>query len=110
MLSLAIITFLATFDITETPLVTINDKLQHLASFVWLAFFLDFSFPKTAFTPGKFISLLGYGIALEAIQHHLPYREFSISDIIADGFGLIGYALIQGRLTTLNMFNYRRTP
>lgn len=108
-LSLLLITYLATFDISETPLVTIHDKLQHLGSFIWLAFFLDFSLPSSHFNTRKFVILFLYGLGLELIQQHLPYRQFSISDMIANSAGLVFYLLVHRKLYTLPRFHYRLT-
>jgi VanZ family protein len=33
-------------------------------------------------------ALLGFGLGIELIQATLPYREFSLADLIADGAGI----------------------
>ena len=32
--------------------------------------------------------LLGFGLGIEIIQAHLPYREFSLADLAADAAGI----------------------
>ena len=31
---------------------------------------------------------LGFGLALEAVQANLPYRDFSMADVLADALGI----------------------
>ena len=71
-----------------------GDKLEHLLAFLTLAFLADFSFPRQPWNRIKFISLLGYGLLLEIIQHFMPWRLFSIWDLAADALGLFVYPLL----------------
>ncbi len=89
-----VITYLA-FTPLEIPGVSsLNDKVSHLAAFLCLACLTDFSWPDSGWTQTKFFALLGYGLFIEAVQSFLPYRFFSLLDLVADGFGLLVYALI----------------
>lgn len=90
-LSIAVITYLAVTSRQYPVAFSLNDKINHLLAFVILAWFVDFSFPGNSFFYGKYLLLLGYGIAIEVIQHYLPYREFSIYDMHADVLGILLY-------------------
>ena len=39
------------------------------------------------------IALFAYGTMIELIQHRLPYREFSVADLLANGAGICAYWL-----------------
>ena len=83
------------------------DKLDHAAVFLALAFATDFSFPETKYRLGKILPLLGYGVMIEVIQHHLPYRHFDLFDVVADVVGLSLYAAILPLVRRLPMLNRR---
>lgn len=68
------------------------DKLDHFAAFFVLALVADFSFPDRGYGVAKILPLLGYGILIEVVQHHLPYRQFDLFDVLADAVGLSIYA------------------
>ena len=76
-----------------------NDKLNHLLAFGVLAALADRSFPGPGPGQGwgKWASLLGYGLFIEAVQSFLPYREASGWDLLADGAG-IGLYVVAARL------------
>ena len=76
-----------------------NDKLNHLLAFGVLAALADRSFPGPGPGEGwgKWASLLGYGLFIEAVQFFLPYREASGWDLLADGAG-IGLYVVAVRL------------
>lgn len=69
------------------------DKLQHFAAFYVLALLLDFSLPGTRFGARKFLLVLAYGAAIEAVQYFLPYRDASWRDLFADAIGAAAYVL-----------------
>jgi VanZ family protein len=71
-----------------------GDKLAHLLSFLILAALADFSWPLSGFSPRKYLSLLGYGTALESVQYLIPTRSFELLDIAADAAGLALYGLV----------------
>ena len=75
-------------------LTSVNDKLGHVLAFAYLAFLLDFALPDSNFNLPKIIPLLGYGLIIEFVQYFLPYRTFSILDMLADGVGIMIYLLI----------------
>ena len=72
-----------------------HDKLNHMLAFWVLTFFADMSFGG----PGRHIksissSLLLYGLLIELIQSQLPYRSFSLADIVADALAIFSYWLM----------------
>lgn len=71
----------------------INDKIGHMLVFFVLAAIADHAFATTTFTYRKVSMLMLYGIAIECIQHYVPGREFSLLDMLADGFGIFCYWL-----------------
>ena len=80
---------------SEAPLPFAHaDKLVHAAMFLLLAFFADAGWPHLGFVPRKYLALLGYGVAVEVLQHYIPLRSFDVLDIIADGAGLLLYGLL----------------
>lgn len=89
--ALIAITILATTPLKYPVVSGINDKANHILAFFVLAIFADFSFPENKFNLSVFLSLLGYGIAIELIQLYLPYRMFSLFDVGADIIGLVLY-------------------
>lgn len=92
-LIVAIVTvlYLATTPL-EVPLVEdFDDKVNHVLAFFGLALLLDFSFPGSNLDARKVLALLAFGMLIEIIQYHLPYRTFSLLDWAADGLGILVY-------------------
>lgn len=85
---------LATAELTNPLLTSVNDKVGHIVAFLYLAFLLDFSFPESRFDILKVILLLAYGLLIEVIQYFLPYRTSSFLDLLADGVGVALYFLL----------------
>lgn len=71
--------------------VRVWDKLNHAAAFYVLALLLDFSLPRTRFDVTKGLALLAYGVAIEAVQYFIPYRDASLGDLFADAIGVCAY-------------------
>lgn len=92
-MALILITYLATTPIPEQVAGGINDKLSHLLAFYALTLLADFSFPRTTLGLNKIGSLFAYGLMIELVQYSLPYREFSVADLLANGFGIFCYWL-----------------
>ena len=93
--SLIITMYLATTQ-REFPVIEdTNDKVNHILAFCVLAFLADYSAPKVRFNLSKGLTILGYGLLIEVIQYFLPYREFSLFDLVADGVGIAAYAFSQ---------------
>jgi len=84
-----------------------NDKVKHILAFYMLAFLADYSVPKFEFNLSKGLTILGYGLLIEVIQYFLPYREFSLFDLAADGIGIAAYAFSQPALSRLDILRHR---
>lgn len=91
--ALVVITYLATTQLDYPAIGNINDKVSHILAFYVLALLGDFSFPEHKFDPEKIFLLLAYGLLIEIIQYFLPYRTFSLLDLLADAIGLVLYSL-----------------
>ena len=93
-LALLIVTYLA---LTPAPLPLqeeINDKLGHLLAFWLLAALAHAGWARRDFDTRLWLPLLAYGLAIECIQYFIPNRFFSWLDLLADGAGLLLYALL----------------
>ena len=64
------------------------DKVAHCLAYAWLAILPFFGFAKmrAAFT-GAFL-MVPLGIGIEFAQQHVPGRDFSILDMVADSAGV----------------------
>ncbi len=92
---LIIVTALTVMPLHEfPPAENINDKVSHLLAFLALAVVADYSFPQKDFIISKGLPLLAYGIGIEIVQYFIPYRSFSVLDMIADASGLVVYLLL----------------
>mgnify|MGYP003423872853 FL=1 len=87
--------YLATAQQEPSVIDNLNDKVNHVLAFYVLAFLADYSAPKVRFNLSKGLTILGYGLLIEVIQYFLPYREFSLLDLAADGVGIAAYAFSQ---------------
>ncbi|MBI5790194.1 MAG: VanZ family protein [Rhodocyclales bacterium] len=94
-LTLVVVSYLAVTPVQHKVSHMFSDKLNHMAAFLALAALLDFSFPREEFTATKVGGLLGYGLLIEIVQYFLPFREFSLLDLLVDGLGLGAYALLR---------------
>ena len=86
---LTIISVLAFAPLSSTP-GTGYDKVNHILAFFVLAGLADLAYPVPSSDHGwaRWACLLGFGFFIEAVQYFLPYREFSLLDLAADGFGI----------------------
>ncbi len=91
--AMIIILYLTTTPAEYSIANKISDKLSHGLAFFSLAMLADFSFPLGRFNWKKVCPLFAYGVLIECIQYFLPYRDFSLLDIVADTLGLVVYPL-----------------
>ena len=83
----AVIFILATIPLKMPQIDTsFGDKINHIAAFVTLYLLLvnAYVLPKRL----CIVSLLFYGFFIECVQYFLPYRDFSLLDLSADGVGI----------------------
>ena len=99
--------YLATAQQAPSVIDNLNDKVNHVLAFYVLAFLADYSAPKVRFNLGKGLTILGYGLLIEVIQYFLPYREFSLLDLAADGVGIAAYAFSQPIVSRFYIFRHR---
>ncbi|AOY89700.1 teicoplanin resistance protein VanZ [Marinobacter salinus] len=109
LISLAAIVFLATTDnpypIPSSP----SDKINHLIAFLELTLLTRLSWPEAKawqYAP----LLLAFGFAIEGVQATLPYRDFSMADLAADGVGIVIGILPWPGLRNLGKPDLRNSP
>jgi len=86
-ISVLAIGFLATTDNPSPVDSSSNAKINHVIAFFELTILTRLAWPELRaawFVP----ALLGFGLGIEIIQANLPYREFSLADLAADGAGI----------------------
>lgn len=86
-LSIAAILYLATTNSSYPIPASANDKINHLIAFIELTIVTRLAWPRLSafwYLP----ALLGFGFALEVVQANLPYRDFSLADVLADALGI----------------------
>jgi hypothetical protein len=105
-LALLGISYLATMP-TAFVLPESNDKLNHLAAFLVLAYLSDAAFPRQPWKWHMILLLLAYGVLLECIQYFLPNRYFSLADLLADAVGLALYPVLRGLLARAAVLFHR---
>ena len=88
------ILYLATTPDPPPDLARISDKLNHLFAFGVVSFLADLSLPARRFDLPKAAAVFAFGMAIEAIQHFLPWREASAADLVADAAGIGLYAVM----------------
>lgn len=86
-LSVAAILYLATTNSSYPIPASANDKINHLIAFIELTIVTRLAWPRLSalwFAP----ALLAFGFTLELVQSTLPYRDFSLADVLADALGI----------------------
>lgn len=92
-ISILVISFLATSETNPTSQNFIDDKLLHFLCFAYLTLI----FKLTQFIQQDFwlyVIVLAYGILIEIVQMFLPYRSFELLDIFADFMGILCSGLL----------------
>ena len=108
-IALLSISYLALGPIDDSPVTTGWDKLNHLLAFAVLLMLLDWGYPRMPLWQFKVPALLFYACLIECIQAFIPYREFSLLDIVADMLGLGVYLLLRPRLRFLQSMGHDRS-
>ena len=100
--------FYFTMTPTEYELAqSVNDKLMHAMAFLALSLLADFSFPRDKFSLKKICPIIAYGILIECVQYFVPYRSFSMLDIVGDIAGVVIYVLLLPLLMRLSVLRQR---
>lgn len=66
----------------------LGDKFCHASGYFLLVLLFDLAFQPGRHPVPKSVAVLIYSILLECIQYTLPYREFSVLDILANAAGI----------------------
>jgi len=74
------------------------DKVNHVGAFFVLSLLADFSYLKREALANKSLTLLIFGMLIEALQYWVGYRYFEIGDLIADGAGILAYMLFRRKI------------
>ncbi len=80
-----------------------SDKANHYLAFFFLSLCLDGSLSRRRFLVWKLPPLVLYAVSIECVQWFLPYREFSLLDVAADGAGVLTYWVIRQPIRRLFM-------
>ncbi len=64
-----------------------SDKLNHVLAFTHLTIVARLAWPGLS-RIWIVLGVMAFGLSIELIQAHLPYREFSLLDLAADGVGV----------------------
>lgn len=88
LISVAAILYLATTSEPYLVPASSYDKVNHLIAFAELTVLSRLAWPGTH--PIRLILLLiAFGLLIEIIQSQLPYRDFSLADVVADAVGVV---------------------
>jgi VanZ family protein len=71
------------------------DKVNHVGAFFVLSLLADYSYLARSALLQKGAALLAFGLLIEGLQYWVGYRYFEVSDLIADGGGIILYVLVR---------------
>ncbi|MEO1767825.1 VanZ family protein [Thiobacter aerophilum] len=93
-LMVAAVVYLSLMPTPPHPLVFPHgDKLEHAATFAWLAFWFLQITPRRALPMAALLSL---GVAIEIAQSFTPTRSAEAADVVADAVGLLLGAKLAG--------------
>lgn len=106
-LLLIIYTWLGVARTDSLPIPTFNDLLMHFSGYVILMNSCLFAYGTRPSKAAMFSLLLLYSFGIEVIQYFIPYRDFSLLDLVANGLGLIIGQIIG--LTALRLTERYRT-
>ena len=104
------ITYLATMSAALPAAVAVPDKLLHGLAFWVLLLLVDYSWPDSRLGLGKVLTVFAYGVLIEVVQYFLPYRDFSLADLLADALGMGLYPLSVPLLRKLPWLCLRWSP
>lgn len=102
-----VISYLAVTPLAYPDAVAGPDKLLHAIAFLVVMLLVDFSWPDASVVTVKIASVFAYGVLIEIVQHFLPYRDFSIADMLADAMGIGLYFFMVPLLRKLPLLRLR---
>ena len=70
------------------------DKVNHVGAFFVLSLLTDYSYLARSALLQKGAALLGFGLLIEGLQYWVGYRYFEVSDLVADGGGIVLYGFV----------------
>lgn len=81
--------YLGTVKIPADVAANFNDLVAHALGYIVLMCSGFFAFPRRDYMVRLFACFFLFSFLIECIQYFLPYRSFSISDIVANALGLL---------------------
>ncbi|BCS94444.1 hypothetical protein DSLASN_00760 [Desulfoluna limicola] len=87
-ISLVGITTLSLVPVTGSLAVNIWDKAQHAGAYLYLTLLVWAASEPRRLTIRHAALLMAYGIGIEGLQAGLPWRSFSIMDMVANATGI----------------------
>lgn len=105
-LLLIIYTWLGVVRTDSLPVPIYNDLLIHFTGYIILMNSCLFAYGAGPGKASMFSLLLLYSFGIEVIQYFIPYRDFSLLDLLANGLGLIAGQIIG--LTVLRLIERYR--
>jgi VanZ family protein len=71
-----------------------NDKFWHGFTYFVLSLLADRSFPASPFNAMKFVPVFLFGTFIEFVQYLIPWRSFSVLDMLANASGILMYGIL----------------
>ncbi len=100
-IGVAAVIYLSVVPTTSLPGVSLWDKAQHSLAYFCVMAAGAFGFRRQRTRLLLAIGLIALGAGLEVLQTHLPMRQGTLGDAMANGVGVIvGFALMQALLPT----------
>lgn len=88
-LSVLVISWLVVAPQEELPPVRLWDKAAHALAFAALMLLCAFAYRQRLSLSRIALLLFLFGVAIETVQFLLPYRQFSLLDMLANSLGIL---------------------
>ena len=87
--------YLGTVNIPSNVAASFNDLVAHGLGYFILMIVAATAFPKKTVLLTIAFACFAYSVFIECVQFLLPYRSFSLLDIVANGLGVVcGFLLL----------------